>query len=1066
MDAAVEAASSLSPKLADAGSAATRLGAGAARSMSDAGAGMADLGNAAAKIGAGLGGASLNASQMGSELGLASQQAADAEAQLAETGAEAGKAGEQMSLIGAASFEGLLVKLDSMLGAMDKLDSAASLLSQNTAALTNAFNEGFSKMSQNAQNASDSVDDLGDSARDLGDFLREIALTSNKAETSVGEMTKRLVSDMAKCGSIFKNSDFLKNFGDDVTSVMRASIAESDKLGTTLKLGVSVAIAETSRKAASMRKNVVKSVQGMGSAIAKTGKGIGDAFSHPVQTLKSGLASAAAGALKSFVGMGAGANKAAKEVKVLSKDVEDLGDEAEDAGEKGKNAEDEAKEGAEGAESALSKLAGGVKGAAAAFLSFEAAKGVLSAVGNLVKGAAGAAMEAEKTAASFSAVFKGAAGEIEEWADMYANAASRSKTEVKGFLASSQAMYTSLGMGADSAKEMSQATAALAYDLGAAFKMDDAEALQALQSAIGGSADALSMMGVALDEATIKKTALAMGVKKEIKDLDDQALAQIRLQAILEQTTEAQGDALESMGGVAGGLKSAQGFFKNLMADIGAKLMPALEKGLGAVLSLLPKIEPLVMGLADSLANGLGGVADFLSGGIGGFADSFLGGVGGAIADIGSVAKSVLPALVEGFNAVNGIMRPFKEMFLSLAANVLPPLMKALKDFIGSAVKPIADAAGKLATGVLPALASSFQSLLNGAVLPLLPVLSDLIGRILPPLSELFESLATNVIPPLADAVSAIVSAALPPLMELFSVLTDDVLPPLIDAFNMVVSEAIMPLVPVVTELFAEVFPPLMQVFNKVVKEVLPPLLNIFSELVKKIMPPVVEHIKKLAAVFKPVIDIVLMAVEIALPPFLSILGSVGDMLGWVADKIAGLVGWVGKVVDALGGAAGKVAEFFSGFGGGSSAPSALAPAQELPRNAAGTLSFPGGPTWINEAGGEIAVLPKGTAVMPAGLSSRVVDAIQGEGVKLPKYEPAQIPAGGRGGAAGGPPVQGSERRLVSLSNTFHITIQGGMDGQAVKALEERLRQAVRDEIDALDNIEYNEDFVQSAVGL
>ena len=44
-----------------------------------------------------------------------------------------------------------------------------------------------------------------------------------------------------------------------------------------------------------------------------------------------------------------------------------------------------------------------------------------------------------------------------------------------------------------------------------------------------------------------------------------------------------------------------------------------------------------------------------------------------------------------------------------------------------------------------------------------------------------------------------------------------------------------------------------------------------------------------------------------------------------------------------------------------------------IPHNAGGTDNFEGGPTWMNEEGGELAILPGGSAIIPADQTDRLM---------------------------------------------------------------------------------------------
>ena len=100
-----------------------------------------------------------------------------------------------------------------------------------------------------------------------------------------------------------------------------------------------------------------------------------------------------------------------------------------------------------------------------------------------------------------------------------------------------------------------------------------------------------------------------------------------------------------------------------------------------------------------------------------------------------------------------------------------------------------------------------------------------------------------------------------------------------------------------------------------------------------------------------------------------------------------------------------------------------------IPGNASGTDNFEGGWTRINEEGGEVAFLPKGSAIIPADKSERLINGA------------AQSVSGGG-----------------SFAPSVQITVQGNMDGETADRLTQQIeevfkrlyREAREDEYDTM----------------
>jgi phage-related protein len=244
----------------------------------------------------------------------------------------------------------------------------------------------------------------------------------------------------------------------------------------------------------------------------------------------------------------------------------------------------------------------------------------------------------------------------------------------------------------------------LAYDLGRFAGIDDSEALSKMQDAISGNAAALADYGVKLDGATLKQTAQSMGISTAIEDMDEATAAQVRMNAILSQTSQMQGEASRSLGGYAGGMKAIQAATQGFMEKAGNKLAPMFDKIFSTILNLWPKVEPAVMAFVGTLGDG---IADL-------------------IPTITEMAEEFLPSLIAVFSDLAPVI-------LQVAKDVLPPLMQAF---------------GTVMTSIQP----------------LLPLIGDLIHSLLPPLADIFTSLLRSILPPLIDIIKAI----LPPIPKLW----------------------------------------------------------------------------------------------------------------------------------------------------------------------------------------------------------------------------------------------------------------------------------------------------------
>lgn len=115
-------------------------------------------------------------------------------------------------------------------------------------------------------------------------------------------------------------------------------------------------------------------------------------------------------------------------------------------------------------------------------------------------------------------------------------------------MVSNKALYGEMGITGEAATELSKATTSLAYDFGNAFSMDDTEALGVVQDYISGNSAALEEYGIHIDDTILKNTAMAMGLGSNIEELDEAAQAQVRMNALLQESGNIQQAAIKDTG--------------------------------------------------------------------------------------------------------------------------------------------------------------------------------------------------------------------------------------------------------------------------------------------------------------------------------------------------------------------------------------------------------------------------------------------------------------------------------------------------------------------------------------
>lgn len=546
--------------------------------------------------------------------------------------------------------------------------------------------------------------------KEVSGGLHEITEDTYEAEREISELGSAAAAAAGTAISGFRDAaGEAKSFGSAVARSAGQSVKEYNSLPRAIKAGVGGGLDYIQNKT---NQFVKKTITGAGN-IAK-------AFRHPIQTIKEMV-----GALED---VGTELDDVRSKTRDTGKEIEDTGDAGEDAGKS-------IREAIGGAAAKLVALKAG----------FEIVKKGFEIIKNLGTELINIGKETQTVNAQFDAVFSDR--EIGSWVDNFSGAVNRSRTEIKGFLVSNKALYQELGITGKEADQLSKITTSLTYDLGAAFKLDDAEALSAVQDYISGNTAALSQYGVQIDDAVIKQTALDMGYGSNIEKLDEAQMAQVRMNALLENSTAIQRQAAESQTGYANNIKSLKAVMMDFGAKAADKFSPVFDKLTGSILKSWPKIEPALLKFIGYLGDK---------------------GIGAALPELVNMAATALPPFVDMLIQTFEAAQPIGGVFLSLATTALPPLMKALG--------PVVGVIGELAGTVLPPLGSIIAKIAETIIPPFVQILGTLNKTVITPLMPVISQIADAVLPALAtgmQALSPLLEAVSPVLTGIGTVLGD-----------------------------------------------------------------------------------------------------------------------------------------------------------------------------------------------------------------------------------------------------------------------------------------------------
>lgn len=391
------------------------------------------------------------------------------------------------------------------------------------------------------QDAQEKLESLEEQAKTAQEHLEAVGGAGKSIGDGIGSGIGQGMQSLEKMGGAAASAESaahtLGNSGTDAGKRMKSAFENaadaSDSLGRSFSKNFSKAKDAGKNFGDSIKNGITgavdtakKKVAGFVSDTASGAKKIGSAFLHPIRTIQDKFSSVMKDAAKDTGHVG-------REAKKSKDQLNEMGSSGTDAGQKLKN---------------------GLNGALKVLGMIAAAAVVVTGVAKFATAALDASKAAENIRYSFDQTFGESAPDVAQWAGNFADAVHRSESEVKSFLTANKQMYEGFGITGKAATDLSKMTSSLAYDIGNKFGVEDSEALTHLQDAIGGNAEALHAYGVRLDDATLKQSALNMGIHGNLGDMDEATLAQIRFNTIMEQTGELQGEASRSLGGVSGGV--------------------------------------------------------------------------------------------------------------------------------------------------------------------------------------------------------------------------------------------------------------------------------------------------------------------------------------------------------------------------------------------------------------------------------------------------------------------------------------------------------------------------------
>lgn len=220
-------------------------------------------------------------------------------------------------------------------------------------------------------------------------------------------------------------------------------------------------------------------------------------------------------------------------------------------------------------------------GVAAGNLAASAISGAASALAGFVsRGVAGATNLAETTS-KVNAVFGDSASVLTKQADSLAAAFGLPKQAVLDAASSIGLVGKAAGQSQGQAAEMAATMAKLAADASSFYNVNLDVALEKIRSGLVGESEPLRAFGVLLTEEAVAAEAVALGLSKSSKEVDQQAKVMARASLIQKGLADATGDLERTAGSTANQWRRLTGSLENLAVSVGTALAPAISELVG-----------------------------------------------------------------------------------------------------------------------------------------------------------------------------------------------------------------------------------------------------------------------------------------------------------------------------------------------------------------------------------------------------------------------------------------------------------------------------------------------------
>ncbi|MGD9276363.1 MAG: hypothetical protein PVJ67_04270 [Candidatus Pacearchaeota archaeon] len=180
-----------------------------------------------------------------------------------------------------------------------------------------------------------------------------------------------------------------------------------------------------------------------------------------------------------------------------------------------------------------------------------------------------------------------------DWSRAFSESVGLNEYEVRKQVGTFDVMLKSMGLTEEAAYDMSKSMTELAYDMASFYNLRPEEAFDKLKSGIVGMPRPLQDLGIVVNETAVQMYALKQGIIEEGEVMTESQKIMARYGAIMERTSDAQGDMARTLESPANQMRIFKEQVNLAMIELGKSLIPVMQKFIDMVKPWVEKFKDL-----------------------------------------------------------------------------------------------------------------------------------------------------------------------------------------------------------------------------------------------------------------------------------------------------------------------------------------------------------------------------------------------------------------------------------------------------------------------------------------